>query len=91
MFLSFAVVLLFIPWTFFGTLWLEQSPALKEALASWLSTFRSDWVSNETTQQLHAHISQREVHGLCQTLVLKKQKLKTSKEEVGAHSLPSAQ
>lgn len=39
-------------------------------------------MGNETTQQLHAHIRQREVHGLCQALVLKKQRLKTSKEEV---------
>lgn len=60
-----------------------QSPALTEALARWLAVFKNDWVGNETTQQLHAHIRQRQVHGLCQSLVLKKQRLKTSKEEVG--------
>lgn len=59
-----------------------QSPALTSALATWLSSFQADWVNNEATQQLHAHIRQRHVHGLCQTLVVQKQRLKTSKEEV---------
>lgn len=62
---------------------LKQSPALTSALQTWLSTFQADWVGNETTQQLHAHIRQRQVHQLCQTLVAKKQRLKATKDEVG--------
>ncbi|CAM9979565.1 unnamed protein product, partial [Scytosiphon promiscuus] len=58
-----------------------QSPALTSALQTWLSNFQNDWVGNETTQQLHAHIRQRQVHQLCQTLVAKKQRLKTTKDE----------
>ncbi|CAM9738864.1 unnamed protein product [Ectocarpus fasciculatus] len=58
-----------------------QSPALTSALQTWLSTFQADWVGNETTQQLHAHIRQRQVHQLCQTLVAKKQRLKATKDE----------
>ncbi|CAM9254704.1 unnamed protein product, partial [Ascophyllum nodosum] len=58
-----------------------QSPALTAALQSWLSSFKADWEGNETTQQLHAHIRQRHVQGLCQTLVAKKHRLKTCKEE----------
>lgn len=61
----------------------RQSPALTSALQTWLSNFQNDWVGNETTQQLHAHIRQRQVHQLCQTLVAKKQRLKTTKDEVG--------
>lgn len=63
-----------------GASW--QSPALTDALATWLSAFKNDWVSNETTLRLHAHIRQRQVHALCQALVTKRQRLKTSKDEV---------
>ncbi|CAM9519930.1 unnamed protein product [Ascophyllum nodosum] len=58
-----------------------QSPALTDALQSWLSSFKADWEGNETTQKLHAHIWQRHVQGLCQTLAANKHRLKTSKEE----------
>ncbi|CAN0091054.1 unnamed protein product, partial [Ascophyllum nodosum] len=58
-----------------------QSPALTSALQSWLSSFKTDWEGNEMTQQLHAHIRERHVQDLCQTLVAKKHRLKTSKEE----------
>lgn len=61
----------------------RQPPALTSALQTWLSTFQTDWDGNETTQQLHAHISQRQVQQLCQTLLAKKQRLKATKDEVG--------
>lgn len=61
----------------------RQPPALTAALQTWLSAFQADWDGNETTQQLHAHISQRQVQQLCQTLLAKKQRLKATKDEVG--------